>query len=218
MKAVNLLILGWVKSFAIFAFWTRCSVLWNYDGIIHSEFVPDGWTIDANLYYKQLEWMHAIMLQKSPALFNRKWALQQEDLILLKWLRINTRNFRESNWCHNQQYSLNLAPLDYYYFSIQGEVEAFVKEFFIWKDKNWYQLEIKQLAERWLQIVWGENLCGVMANMLDFDIVVSSSSSQAIMFNFGLRHLGKGMHLLTLPPNYWLNSTTTFLLQGWIWH
>ena len=44
-----------------------------------------------------------------------------------------------------------LTPSDYSLFwSNQEEAEASVKEFFNWKDKNWYQQEIKKLAGRWI--------------------------------------------------------------------
>ena len=47
-------------------------VWWNFEGIIHFELVPNGRTINADLYCAQLDRMYAELGRKYPALFNRK--------------------------------------------------------------------------------------------------------------------------------------------------
>jgi histone-lysine N-methyltransferase SETMAR len=45
-------------------------VWWNYEGLIYYELVPDGCTINADVYCQQLEIMYTVLLQKYPALVN----------------------------------------------------------------------------------------------------------------------------------------------------
>jgi hypothetical protein len=41
--------------------------------------VPDGYTISAEVYSQQLEKMYTVLLEKYPALVNRKHTLLQQD-------------------------------------------------------------------------------------------------------------------------------------------
>jgi histone-lysine N-methyltransferase SETMAR len=54
-------------------------VWWNYEGLIYYELVPDGRTINAEVYSQQLEKMYTVLLEKYPALVNRKRVLLQQD-------------------------------------------------------------------------------------------------------------------------------------------
>jgi histone-lysine N-methyltransferase SETMAR len=47
-------------------------VSWNYEGLIYYELVPDSCTINMEVYSQQLEKMYTVLLQKYPALVNRK--------------------------------------------------------------------------------------------------------------------------------------------------
>ena len=60
---------------------------------------------------------------------------------------------------------------------------------------------------------------GVPRNVLDCDIVVSAFELQLhYQVHFRTNILGKGMNpLILFSPNCGLDSTTTFLLKGWIW-
>jgi histone-lysine N-methyltransferase SETMAR len=51
----------------------------NYKGLIYYELVPDGRMINADVYSQQLEKMYAVLLEKYPALVNRKSVLLQQD-------------------------------------------------------------------------------------------------------------------------------------------
>jgi hypothetical protein len=44
----------------------------NYEGLIYYELVPDGRTINAEVYSQQLEKMYTVLLEKYPALVNKK--------------------------------------------------------------------------------------------------------------------------------------------------
>jgi histone-lysine N-methyltransferase SETMAR len=45
-------------------------VWWNYEGLIYYELVPDGRTINVEVYSQQLEKMYTVLLEKYPALVN----------------------------------------------------------------------------------------------------------------------------------------------------
>jgi histone-lysine N-methyltransferase SETMAR len=47
-------------------------VWWNYEGLIYYELVPDGRKMNAEVYSQQLEKMYTVLLEKFPALVNRK--------------------------------------------------------------------------------------------------------------------------------------------------
>jgi histone-lysine N-methyltransferase SETMAR len=54
-------------------------IWWNYEGLIYNELVPDGCTINAEVYSQQLEKMYTVLLEKYPALVNQKRVLLQQD-------------------------------------------------------------------------------------------------------------------------------------------
>jgi histone-lysine N-methyltransferase SETMAR len=47
-------------------------VWWNYKGVIYYELVPDGHTINAEVYSQQLEKMNTVLPKKDSVLVNRK--------------------------------------------------------------------------------------------------------------------------------------------------
>ena len=60
---------------------------------------------------------------------------------------------------------------------------------------------------------------GVMVKALDCGIVVSEFELQFHYYlDFHMNTLGKGMNPHPYPPSYGLKSTTTVLLEEWIWH
>jgi histone-lysine N-methyltransferase SETMAR len=54
-------------------------VWWNYEGLTYYKLVTDGRTINAEVYSQQLEKMYTVLLEKYPALLNRKSVLLQQD-------------------------------------------------------------------------------------------------------------------------------------------
>jgi histone-lysine N-methyltransferase SETMAR len=42
-------------------------VWWNYEGLIYYELVPEGRTINTEIYSQQLEKMYTVLLEKYPA-------------------------------------------------------------------------------------------------------------------------------------------------------
>ena len=54
-------------------------VWWNFEGVIHSKFVPNGRAIDAGFYHQQLERIREILKLRYSALVNRNRVLLQQD-------------------------------------------------------------------------------------------------------------------------------------------
>ena len=54
-------------------------VWWNFEGVIHWEFVPNGRAVDADLYSQKLERVREILRRTYPALVNRNRVLLQQD-------------------------------------------------------------------------------------------------------------------------------------------
>ena len=43
-------------------------VWWNFEGVIHWNFIPNGRAVDADLYSQQLEIVHEILRRRYPVL------------------------------------------------------------------------------------------------------------------------------------------------------
>ena len=57
--------------------------------------------------------------------------------------------------------------------------------------------------------------CGVLANVLDCDIIVSEIELQSCYYiRFQTNTVGKSMNPFIPPSNYGLNNTTIVILQG----
>ena len=67
-------------------------VWWNFEGVIHWEFVPNGRAVDADLYSQQLERVHEILRQRYPALFNRNSSLAAGQCKSTYWMNNHGKN------------------------------------------------------------------------------------------------------------------------------
>ena len=136
-------------------------VWWNFKGVIHWEFVPNGHAGDAALYSQQLERVHEIWRRRYPALVNRNSSLAAWQC--------------ETSYCTNNHdkiqelggiellpqppHSPDLAPSDYHLFRSMAHflggrnfenieaVEVGLTEFFPSKTRGWYRLGIMNFAE-----------------------------------------------------------------------
>ena len=147
-------------------------VWWNFEGIVYFELVPDGRTINTELYSAQLERMHSVMRQKYPSLVNRKRVILQQDNAK-PHTSVGTQekiNELELELLPHPAYSPDLAPSDYYLFRSmahflrgrcfenESDVEAGCREFFASKATGWYQRGISLLAERWTKTIEHDGL------------------------------------------------------------
>ena len=75
----------------------------------------------------------------------------------------------------------------------------------------------KLILQGWYNFIWGCP-CGVIVKAMDCRIVESEFELQLRYYiPFRTNTLGKGMNPF-YPPSYGLNSTTTVLFEGGLWH
>jgi histone-lysine N-methyltransferase SETMAR len=144
-------------------------VWWNYEGLIYYELVPDGHTINAEVYSQQLKKMFTVLLEKCPAPVNRKHVYFSK--ITLVHMR-RRKLFRKSkNWKVLNCYRLPLLVLINCYlfrsmaqflrgkkFQSVADVEVAVEELFASKDKEWLYQAFKKFAEKWVKTIEHEGL------------------------------------------------------------
>ena len=76
----------------------------------------------------------------------------------------------------------------------------------------------KSLTDLFLLLCWSVCPCAVMVKALDCGIVISEFELQSYYnIHFRTNTLKKGMNPL-YPPRYGLNTITTVLVEGWLWH
>lgn len=142
-------------------------VWWNFEGLVHFELVPDGRTINTELYSAQLERMYSVMRQKYPSLVNRKRVILQQDNAKPHTSVRTQEKIKELELevLPHPAYSPDLAPSDYYLFRSmahflrgrcfenEAEVEVGCREFFASKTTEWYRRGISLLVERWTKTI-----------------------------------------------------------------
>lgn len=144
------------------------SVWWNYQGVLHYEFIPEGHAVNAELYCQQLDRVYNILKDKYPALVNRNRVLLQFDNAPCHRACLTQRKIGELSGVEvlpHPPYSPDVAPSDYGLFrSMQhflcgrrfttlAEVEQGCQEFFASKDQNWYFQQIRLLVKRWQLVI-----------------------------------------------------------------
>jgi histone-lysine N-methyltransferase SETMAR len=126
-------------------------VWWNYEGLIYYELVPDVRTINAEIYSQQLEKMYTLLLEKYPALVNRKRVLLQQDKARPHTAKKTLQKIEELEGIElipHPAFSPDLEPSDYYLFrsmdqflrgkkfEILADVKFAVEEFLLPKIKS----------------------------------------------------------------------------------
>ena len=144
-------------------------IWWNFEGILHFEFVPNGHFIDAELYCQQLERVYVKLKEKYPAVISEKCALLQQDNAKTHAAKKTKEKFEQMDGVEilpHPPFSPDLAPSDYglfrsmqhflrdYWFESFDEVEEACREFFYSKPTEWYFNQIWQLAERWQKDIY----------------------------------------------------------------
>lgn len=142
-------------------------VWWGVSGIIHFELLPTGLTITAERYCDQLSRVYNALLQKRPALVNRKNVILLHDNARPHVAKIVKDKLLEMGWetLAHPPYSPDLAPSDYYLFrSLQnylaekrfeneGDVQHALQEYFESKSAEFYRAGINSLPARWQQVI-----------------------------------------------------------------
>ena len=143
-------------------------VWWNFEGILHFELVPNGRTVNADLYCQQLDHVYDKLKVKYPALVHEEGVLFQQDGAKPHTAKRTREKFSELEGVEilpHPPYSPDAAPSDYGLFRSMehflrgrsfksfGEVEEACNEFFASKPPEWYFNQIRMLADRWKSIV-----------------------------------------------------------------
>ncbi len=112
-------------------------VWWDSVGIVHFEVLEPNQTITAELYCQQLDRLQLALIEKRPALVNRKWVILQHDNARPHSARMTQQKIRDLGWevLPHLPYSPNIAPSDYHLFrSLQH---------FLSDNSNIYILELR---------------------------------------------------------------------------
>jgi histone-lysine N-methyltransferase SETMAR len=148
--------------------------------------VPDGHTINTGVYSQQVEKMYTVLVEKNPALVNRKCVLLQQDNARPHTVKKTLQIIEELEGIEllpHPNFSPDLEPSDYYLFRSMAQflrgkkfqsvadVEVAVEEFFASKDKEWLYQAFKELAEKWVKTIEHEGL--YFEHLITFILYVS---------------------------------------------
>jgi histone-lysine N-methyltransferase SETMAR len=142
-------------------------VWWDCIGVIHFEVLEMGQTITADLYCQQLDRLHQALIEKRPALVNRKGVILQHDNARPHTARITQQKIRDLGWevLPHPPYSPDTAPSDYHLFRslehfLSGktfrnidEIKTAISDFFASKQPSFYKQGIENLVQRWGAVV-----------------------------------------------------------------
>ena len=148
-------------------------VWWNLDGVVHLELIPDGRAVNAKLYTKQLERVYNVLKRRYPTLIHQKRALLQYDNASAHRANLTKEKLDELDGIEvlpHPAYSPDLAPSNYGLFRSMvhffrgrrfetfDQFETACREFFEFKEPQWYRDQIQQLAERWRKVIENDGL------------------------------------------------------------
>ena len=142
-------------------------VWWDRRGIIHFELLNRNETVTADLYVQQLQRVHQSLLEKRPALVNRKNVVLLHDNARPHTARVTQENVLElgCSVLPHPPYSPDLVPSDYHLFrslqnslmgtnfSNEDQVREFVENFFTSKPAEFYAKGIEELPDKWQQVI-----------------------------------------------------------------
>lgn len=141
------------------------SVWWDWEGIIHYEFLPNKQTVNAVLYSQQLIRLKEAMQQKRA---NRQHhILLQHDNARPHTANLTKTVIQNLGWevLPHPPYSPDLAPSDYHLFRslsnhLQGvsfknenDLETWLDDFFGSRTADFYRRGIDKLVQRWEEVI-----------------------------------------------------------------
>lgn len=142
-------------------------IWWDWKGVLYYELLPQGATINSNVYVAQLTKLKREIRQKRPELINRKGVVFHHDNARPHTSLTTRTRLRGYGWEIMPQppYSPDIAPSDYHLFrSLQNHldgqrfdskeaVQNALDLFFASKSQGFYTTGIMKLPERWQKIV-----------------------------------------------------------------
>jgi histone-lysine N-methyltransferase SETMAR len=168
----------------------------NYEGLIYYELVTHGRTINAEVYSKKLEKMYTVLLEKYPALLNRKRVLLQQDNARPHTAKKTLQKIEELEVIEllpHPAFSPDLAPSDYYLFHSMAQfhrgkkfqsvadVEVAVEEFLVPKIKSGFTRHSRNLLNN------GRKPFNMRACILNTELLLFCMF-WPITFSFRIRH------------------------------
>ena len=142
-------------------------VWWDRRGIIHFELLNRNETVTADLYLQQLQHVHQSLLEKRPALVNRKNVVLLHDNARPHTARVTQEKNLELGWSvlSHPPYSPDLAPSDYQLFrslqnslmgtnfSNEDQAREFFENLFTSKPAEFYAKGIEELPDTCQQVI-----------------------------------------------------------------
>lgn len=93
-------------------------VWWSIRGVVHFEVLKPGQTVNADLYCEQLDRVNKSLIEKWPAIVNRKGVILQHDNARAHCARRTLEKINELGWevLPHPPYSPDVAPSDFHLF------------------------------------------------------------------------------------------------------
>jgi [histone H3]-lysine36 N-dimethyltransferase SETMAR len=140
------------------------SIWWDVKGVIYFELLPPNTTVDATLYCTQMERLQVALTKERP---KRDKVRLLHDNARPHTAKKTREKIQELGWevLPHPAYSPDLAPSDYHLFRSlsnhlenkdfdnQDHLQKDLEHFFNSKPENFYDHGIRQLPERWAQVV-----------------------------------------------------------------
>ncbi|GFV25331.1 histone-lysine N-methyltransferase SETMAR [Trichonephila clavipes] len=95
-------------------------VWWGIRGIVHFEVLKAGETVNADLYCEQLGRLNQLLIEKYPAIINRKGVILQHDNARPHCARKTLEKINGLGWevLPHPSYSPGIAPMDFHLFRL----------------------------------------------------------------------------------------------------
>lgn len=143
------------------------SCWWDCKGVVFFELLPDGQTINSDVYTRQLEDLRSAIATKRPELANRYGVVFQHDNAKPHTSLRTRQKIVGFDWdvLPHPPYSPDLAPSDYHLFrslqnSLNGltfhrveDIKNHLVRFFEKKDRTFWERGIFSLADRWSKVI-----------------------------------------------------------------
>ena len=141
-------------------------IWWDWKGVLYYELLPENQTIKSNKYCSQLDQLKAALNEKRPELVNRKRIIFHQDNARPHVSLMTRRKLLQLGWevLIDLPYS-DIAPLDFHLFrslqnSLNGknfnsleDCKRHLEQFFVQKDKKFWEDGIMKLPEKWQKVV-----------------------------------------------------------------
>ncbi|XP_076166383.1 lymphocyte-specific helicase isoform X3 [Ptiloglossa arizonensis] len=145
-------------------------VWWSIRGVVHFEVLKPGQTVNADLYCEQLDRVNKSLIEKWPAIVNRKGVILQHDNARLHCARRTLAKINELGWevLPHPPYSPDVAPSDFHLFRLLqhflsgkrfanlDDIQNAISVYFAQKPIDFYRSGIENLHTRWQKVVDNE--------------------------------------------------------------